>query len=86
MLFRKSLAKQKNEAVTVHDVTEMDFIWAVVTTARIKLKADYNNTLRQHQWSQAEPLRLYDTNNSNCSEEMWEQNFIEKKKIICLVV
>lgn len=44
--FQKSLAKQKTEtktsikAVTVHNVTEIDCIWAVVTTARIKLKAE----------------------------------------------
>lgn len=47
--FQKGLAKQKQKqkkqktsikAVTVHDITEMNCIWAVVTTARIQLKAD----------------------------------------------
>lgn len=42
VLFRKVWQNKKTsiEAVTVHDVTEMDCIWAVVTTARIQLKAD----------------------------------------------
>lgn len=44
--FEKCLAKEKQqkksiEAVTVHDVTEMDCIWAVAPTARIKLKAGW---------------------------------------------
>lgn len=50
--FQKSLAKTKKwekkqtptktsiKVVTVHNITEMNCIWAVVTTARMELKAD----------------------------------------------
>lgn len=49
--FHKSLAKQNNrkkkqktkqslKTVTVHDVTEKNCMWAVLTTARVELKAD----------------------------------------------
>lgn len=32
--------KTSIKAVTVHDVTKMNCVWAVVTTARVELKAD----------------------------------------------
>lgn len=38
-----------------------------------------NNTLRQHQWSQAEPLPFTIQTTVTASEDKWEQNFIEKE-------
>lgn len=57
---KKTQIPENKKAVTVRrtETTEVDCIWAVVTTAKNPNLRLINTSLRQHQWSQAGPLHL----------------------------
>lgn len=98
--FQKSLAKTKKrkpsprppqkktsiKVVTVHNITEMNCIWAVVTTARMELKADqqyFKTAPVITSWAPPSTIQITVTARRRCGRKTLSKT---KVKIICLVV